>query len=118
MKVRRLAELKRSQARLLERLREEPIVGIGEPPAPLAPAGSVVVGFGRVSAIVNADPQLGDHLIVARQQFVGQPPTVSDDATPPRVHYPGPGGQILDYAVDEFVLSCRVGGVAIALKLS
>lgn len=118
MRVRRIAELKRTQARMLSNFRaasvDVPDVAVAEAESP----GSGVLGLARVASVVNADPDRGAHLVLARQISSGQPPAFADDTLSPQVSYPGPGHAVADYAVDEFVLCCRFDGVCVAIKIS
>ena len=116
MRVRRIAELKRTQARMLEAIRtgQDAIVGS---PITEAPGGGMPV-LARVASVVAEHSKQGPHLIVARQTSSGSPPAFTDDPVPDQVVYPGPGRAVADYAIGEFVLCLRVDGAFLALKLA
>ncbi|HNO78582.1 MAG TPA: hypothetical protein PKN33_11030 [Phycisphaerae bacterium] len=117
MQVRRLSELKRTQAQMLVDMRAGQAVGAltADVDEPVAGSGLVL---GRVEAVVASDEALGAHLVVAKLKASGTPATFVDDTVASRVYYPAPGKVVGDYAVDDFVLCCLIDGVRIALLLS
>ncbi|GJM25991.1 MAG: hypothetical protein DHS20C16_24060 [Phycisphaerae bacterium] len=117
MKVRRLSELKQTQARMLEELRADRTLvdeAVGDSSEFVTSLG---LAMGRVESVVASDPELGAHLVVAKQRVVGVPPSFDDDAVASQIYYPAPSRVVGDYLVDESVLCCQMDGSRIALKM-
>lgn len=116
MRVRRIAELKRTQAQMLTDMRagqEATVDSLIAEPLP-----SAMLGLARLVSVSFSDPDIGPHLVVARLKCSVTPHSFADDSTPNQVAYPAPGRSVGDYTADEFVLCCRVDGVCVALKLA
>ncbi len=118
MKIRRISELKRSQAQLLDEFRADRAAAISESSDAIEPASSSALAVGRIESVVSSDAELGAHLVVTRQKASGVPVGFGDDSVASQVYYPGPGSVVGDYAIDEYVLCCVVDGARIALKMA
>jgi hypothetical protein len=117
MNVRRLSELKRTQAQMLEGLRADRALAFEAAGDSFDFAMSSGLAVGRVDSVVASDPEFGPHLIVAKQRVTGVPPSFADDTIASQTYYPAPGKVVDDYFADEFVLCCLMDGARIALRM-
>ncbi len=118
MQVRRLSELKRTQAQMLEALRAERAVAVEDSADAIESVQSTATMIGRVESVVSSDAALGAHLVIAKQKASGVPVAFDDDAVSNQVYYPAAGKVVGDYSLDDYVVCCLVDGMRIALKLA
>ena len=100
--MRSLDQLMQHQAELLAAWRSRrPEGGAGGEPALGRPRPEVL--WGKITAIVTADPQFGPHLMVQPQVVSGSPATTAPAAASVIRCFPPPGKVVAGYAVDEFI---------------
>jgi hypothetical protein len=101
---------------LLEQYRQERERSIDVGQLPTAGGHAEQGLWGRVSAVVESDPDHGAHLMVKPQRFDGTPPAAQDAAVAAMRCYPAPNHSVTDYAVDEYVKVVAARGAFVADK--
>ena len=119
MSVRGLETLRTDQDTLMAQYRAErgaanPEAGTG---GAVAEAVATILAVGKVTAVVESDPDYGAYLVVQIQEFAGAPPQASDASIAEVRAYPTPNRVVTDYSVDEFVNVQTVRGALLAAKL-
>lgn len=116
--IRPAETLKRDQSDILASYRDEKGAVAAPTTLPRPGLASTLGVYGRVSSVVVSDETYGPHLLIARQQWTGTPPTASDAPTPEIVCYPGPNHEIGDYSTGDYVRIVVAHGAMIAELLA
>lgn len=115
--MRSLDQLMQHQAELLAAWRSRrPEAGAGGQPD-LGRSRPEVL-WGKITAIVTADPQFGPHLMAQPQAVSGLPPTTAPAAAPVIRCFPPPDKVVANYAVDEIVRLVSAAEAVFAERLA